>query len=186
MDNKKTEKKEDNHATTRDRRKFLAVYIIGLFSVALVLIALSFLTQVKADKQLNAMGIQLSQQESAAQGAKAKAEALQATLNEQNKQIKEQEKFINDYNQTFGEGIQPSQVIQIIAQKQKAMDYLWKLVKNYQLNRYITTAQILDQIAADFTVEQLADRDNGIFTGAAYDEYYTIKNEIEKMDLERE
>lgn len=71
----------------QESKRYLVFYVIALFSVALVLILLSFLTQVKADKELAHLGVQLQEQTSVVQGAQARMAALQQQVTEQSNQL---------------------------------------------------------------------------------------------------
>lgn len=68
-------------------KRYLAFYIIGLFSVALVIILLSYLTQLRADRELANMNNALAQKDTTVQGVQEKMVALQDTVEEQAAQI---------------------------------------------------------------------------------------------------
>lgn len=86
---KKTPETEQPH---QESKRYLVFYVIALFSVALVLILLSYLTQVKADRELANMGVQLQQQTTAVEGAQARMELLQDSLAKQEETIAALEK----------------------------------------------------------------------------------------------
>lgn len=77
-----------------ESKSYLVFYVIGLFCVALVLILLSYVTQVRSDRKLNEMSSQLSTQASAVEGANARVQVLQETVEEQNTTIAELKKTI--------------------------------------------------------------------------------------------
>ena len=56
----------------------LTFYIVGLFSVAIALILISYVAQARADRQLDTLTNQLNEQQTVAQGATQKMEDLQA------------------------------------------------------------------------------------------------------------
>ena len=58
-------------------RTTLTFYIIGLFTVALALILISYIAQARADRQLDTLTNQLTEQQTVAQGATQKMEDLQ-------------------------------------------------------------------------------------------------------------
>lgn len=58
-------------------RTTLTFYIVGLFSVAIALILISYVAQARADKQLDSLSDQLTEQQTVAQGATQKMEDLQ-------------------------------------------------------------------------------------------------------------
>ena len=59
-------------------RTTLTFYIVGLFSVAIALILISYVAQARADRQLDTLTDQLNEQQTVAQGATQKVEDLQA------------------------------------------------------------------------------------------------------------
>lgn len=79
------EKKHDSEQ--HKSKRYLAFYIIGLFSVALVIILLSYLTQLRADRQLANMNNALAQKDTTVQGVQSKMVALQDKVEEQAEQI---------------------------------------------------------------------------------------------------
>ena len=86
---KKTTETEEPQEKHQESKRYLIFYVIALFSVALVLILLSYLTQVKADKELANMGVQLQEQTTAVEGAQARMEVLQKTVEEQSSMLEE-------------------------------------------------------------------------------------------------
>lgn len=58
-------------------RTTLTFYIVGLFSVAVALILISYVAQTRADRQLDTLTDQLNEQQTVAQGATQKMEDLQ-------------------------------------------------------------------------------------------------------------
>lgn len=163
---KKTKSKEEEKSNSQKR--FLFFYIIALFSIALVLIGMSYMTQVKA----NRLNSQLDEQTTAAQGAKAKVEELQNLLDEQ-------EKIIEDYNRIFGigKGQTAEEARKNIDDKTQALEYLWQLEKNYQKNKYDICEQIIDQMESAYG-DKIENRGNGILSGTAWDEYNTIRQAV--------
>lgn len=80
----------DDQKNTQQKKQashFMAFYVVALFSIALVLILLSYLTQARADDQIAHAKTQLEEQVSATQGIQAKMEVLQEASNEQAQQI---------------------------------------------------------------------------------------------------
>ena len=66
-------------------RTTLTFYIVGLFSVAIALILISYVAQARADRQLDTLTDQLNEQQTVAQGATQKVEDLQAQFDALNK-----------------------------------------------------------------------------------------------------
>lgn len=76
-------------------KKYLAFYIIGLFSVALVLILLSYITQLRADKQLANLNSELAERDLTVQGVQKKLIVLQETVSKQEQTITEKDEYIS-------------------------------------------------------------------------------------------
>ena len=68
-------------------RTTLTFYIIGLFTVALALILISYIAQARADRQLDTLTNQLTEQQTVAQGATQKMEDLQKQFDAQSKAL---------------------------------------------------------------------------------------------------
>lgn len=120
-------------------KRFLAVYIIGLFSIALVLILLSYLTQVRAGEQLEDMRSQVNQQAAVAQGATQQMQTLQSTVEEQQKVIKQQQ----EEQKALQEALQISEEEQIMPALELLQDRYIALDALQQLRRFVD-AQKLD------------------------------------------
>ena len=79
------EKKEPEQVKPEKKlsRTTLTFYIVGLFSVAIALILISYVAQARADRQLDTLTNQLTEQQTVAQGATQKMEDLQAQYDAQ-------------------------------------------------------------------------------------------------------
>ena len=75
---------EQNKPEKKLSRTTLTFYIVGLFSVAIALILISYVAQSRADKQVENLSSQLTQQQTVAQGATQKEEDLQKQYDIQN------------------------------------------------------------------------------------------------------
>lgn len=75
---------EQNKPEKKLSRTTLTFYIVGLFSVAIALILISYVVQSRADKQVENLSSQLTQQQTVAQGATQKVEDLQKQYDMQN------------------------------------------------------------------------------------------------------
>lgn len=73
-ENKKPEQAKPEKKLSRTTLTF---YIVGLFSVAIALILISYVAQARADRQLDTLTNQLNEQQTVAQGATQKMEDLQ-------------------------------------------------------------------------------------------------------------
>ena len=70
-------------------RTTLTFYIVGLFSVAIALILISYVAQARADRQVDTLTDQLSEQQTVAQGATQKVEELQTQYDQLTKVVEE-------------------------------------------------------------------------------------------------
>lgn len=75
---------EQNKPEKKLSRTTLTFYIVGLFSVAIALILISYVAQSRADKQVKNLSSQLTQQQIVAQGETQKVEDLQKQYDMQN------------------------------------------------------------------------------------------------------
>lgn len=80
-------KKESSNPEKKLSRTTLTFYIIGLFTVALALILISYVAQERADRQLDTLTNQLNEQQTVAQGAAQKIDDLQKKLDVQAKAL---------------------------------------------------------------------------------------------------
>ena len=94
---------DSNTKKKTESKRFLVFYIIALFAVALVLILLSYVSQVRADRELAGLSNQLQmttseleEQTSAALGAQSRLLVLQETVSEQERLIRELEATIQN------------------------------------------------------------------------------------------
>ena len=78
---------EHNKPEKKLSRTTLTFYIIGLFTVALALILISYIAQARADRQLDTLTNQLTEQQTVAQGATQKMEDLQKQFDAQSKAL---------------------------------------------------------------------------------------------------
>ena len=84
--NNKTEQSKPEKKLSRTTLTF---YIVGLFSVAIALILISYVAQARADRQVDTLTDQLSEQQTVAQGATQKVEELQTQYDELTKVVEE-------------------------------------------------------------------------------------------------
>ncbi len=129
------QKTKEQQKQIKRSRKFLSLYIIGLFSVALVLIILSYLTQVRA----NDLNSQLGEQITVAQGAQERVEQLQKTNTDQSNKIKELEAEV--------ERLTP------IEDENEILNALVTLQNAYYANDMANTALLLEQFEAKYLEE---------------------------------
>lgn len=88
MENPTPEKKTKKEKSEKKlSRTTLTFYIVGLFSLAIALIMISYVAQAKADRQLENLSTKLSEQQNVAQGISQKMADLQAQFDVVNKAL---------------------------------------------------------------------------------------------------
>ena len=80
---------EQNKPEKKLSRTTLTFYIVGLFSVAIALILISYIAQARADRQVDTLTDQLTEQQTVAQGATQKVEELQTQYDQLTKVVEE-------------------------------------------------------------------------------------------------
>ena len=89
MDEQNNKQPEPAKPEKKLSRTTLTSYIVGLFSVAIALILISYVAQARADRQLDSLTDQLSEQQTVAQGATQKVEDLQKQYDALNETLDE-------------------------------------------------------------------------------------------------
>ena len=145
-------------------RRVFVFYIIGLFCVALVLILLSYVMQAHANQELEALGTQLTEQTDAANGARAKVDQLQDSIDKLQADLAEAQK----QNGTLTKQSEDA------AKNAEALDQLWQLEKAYQDGEKDTAREIIDKMDAAYTRNALTNETAAPLTGAAAKEYADI------------
>lgn len=145
-------------------RRVFVFYIIGLFCVALVLILLSYVMQAHANQELEALGTQLTEQTDAANGARAKADQLQDSIDKLQADLAEAQK----QNGTLTKQSEDA------AKNAEALDQLWQLEKAYQDGEKDTAREIIDKMDAAYTRDALTNETAAPLTGSAAMEYADI------------
>lgn len=88
MENPTPEKKTKKEKSEKKlSRTTLTFYIVGLFSLAIALIMISYVAQAKADRQLENLSTKLSEQQNVAQGISQKMADLQAQFDVVNRAL---------------------------------------------------------------------------------------------------
>lgn len=145
-------------------RRVFVFYIIGLFCVALVLILLSYVMQAHANQELEALGTQLTEQTDAANGARAKVDQLQDSIDKLQADLAEAQK----QNGTLTKQSEDA------AKNAEALDQLWQLEKAYQDGGKDTAREIIDKMDAAYTRDALTNETAAPLTGSAAKEYADI------------
>lgn len=139
----------DEQKNTEQKKQashFMAFYVVGLFSIALVLILLSYLTQTRADDQIAHAETRLQEQVSATQGIQAKMEVLQEANNDQAQRIAALE-------QSLSRAMDENEMLEKRAEAQEG------LIKACQLARseesWPQMNEELDRLAQEYGLEAL-------------------------------
>lgn len=134
-----------------ESKKFLVFYVIGLFCVALALILLSYIAQVRSDRRLNELTNQLTTQTSAAEGANARVQVLQQSVEEQSKvlnQLMEQ-----TGTQTTDELIAS---VQKLSDQKKVLYELTMAQQEIGQNQIAQAKERIDALVSAYTLERLS------------------------------
>lgn len=171
---------EPQEPQKKQSKRFLAVYIIGLFSVALVLILLSYLTQVRAGKQLEALNSQLNAQTSAVQGAEQRMQNLQATLEEQNRKLQEQKAQLAALAAIFqGEGEMADQA-KLLQERYIALDALQQVRRKLEAGDQEGARTLLAKMTASYGESRLTSPNgaDSVLLGANSEEFIAIRAKL--------
>ena len=107
---------EQNKPEKKLSRTTLTFYIVGLFSVAIALILISYVAQSRADKQVKNLSSQLTQQQTVAQGATQKVEDLQNTALDKVRKTLDNEQAATDVVGATERRMEEREVYQYLAQ----------------------------------------------------------------------
>ncbi len=152
----------DNKKNLPDSKRFLVVYVFGLFSVALVLILLSFVSQSRADQELLTLTEKLSATESAllekdqaVTGAQGRLDNLQTRIEEQDLLLQEQQVFLESMSTVLGIDFT---IQNTIAEVNQAIATYEEQQVLYNTNA--TAAALLGQMAYALVTENVEDAHN--------------------------
>lgn len=174
MEEKKTENNPCEKENKRISKRYLAFYIIGLFSVALVLILLSYVTQLRADKQLASLNSELAERDTTVQGVQQKLLVLQETVSSQDATIKAQEQLNSELrtmlNMTADEDLKT--VLKQRLDERDAYYHLVMLEKAIDEDDDVTEKQELTYLQNTYGLERLnGTAQNAVFTGVMAEHY---------------
>lgn len=152
------EEKNTTQSETKNKsRQFLVIYIIGLFSIALVLILLSYLTQVRANKQMESLQTQVTEQKNVAQGAQQQMTTLQETLQQQQKRIDEMTTAIQAIrsNLEIADTVKVQDGVDLLKQRYIALDSLQQVRRGIANNDMTSAKAQLTQMIDTYTLARL-------------------------------
>lgn len=111
-----------------ESKRFLVVYVVGLFSMALVLIILSFMTQIDNDREvlslsqsLTATQSALEEQRTAVAGAQGEVAQLQQTVADRERMVQEHQEMLQNVADVMG--VAP-EINEIVGEWQQTNDQL--------------------------------------------------------------
>ena len=169
---KKTTAAEEKH---QESKRYLIFYVIALFSVALVLILLSYMTQAKADRELATMGVQLEQQTTAVKGAEARMEVLQRTVEEQAAKLELLEEQLAD------ETVENSETFN----KYKALSTLVEAQQLEKQGSIAAAKALVTTLESRYGTERLdGEGEDEIFTAAQHEIYSALLTLEEPVETE--
>lgn len=179
MEEKKTETNPCENK--KISKRYLAFYIIGLFSVALVLILLSYLTQLRADKQLANLNSELAEKDITVQGVQQKLLVLQDTVAKQEETLKSQEEQISALrtmlNMTADEDL--STVLKQRLDERDAYYHLLMLEKAINEDDSVIQQQELTYLQNTYGLERLnGTAQNAVFIGEIAERYTELATEV--------
>lgn len=173
------EKKHD--CEQHKSKRYLAFYIIGLFSVALVIILLSYLTQLRADRELANMNDALAQKDTTVQGVQAKVTALQDKVEEQSQQIEKLESQLTGIRTELeleaGEDL--TAVLQQRMDERDAYSHLLLMEQAVQEDNNTAAQEHMDYLEHTYGAGRLdGTADNAVFTGSFAEHYLELKSQL--------
>ena len=182
MEEKKIETNPCEKENKKISKRYLAFYIIGLFSVALVLILLSYVTQLRADKQLASLNSELAERDTTVQGVQQKLLVLQETVSTQDATIKEKEQQISELrtmlNMTADEDLKT--VLKQRLDERDAYYHLAMLEKAIDEEDNVTGKQELTYLQSTYSLERLnGTAQDAVFTGAMAERYAELALKVQ-------
>lgn len=133
-----------------ESKKFLVFYVIGLFCVALALILLSYVAQVRSNNRLNELSNQLSTQTSAAEGANARVQVLQQSVEEQSKVLSQlMEKTGTENTEDLITAVQK------LSDQKKALYEMTMAQQELDQNKSAEAKERIDALVTSYTLERL-------------------------------
>lgn len=180
-ENKKPEAQEEANESTngepkRQSRRFLVFYIVGLFSVALVLILLSYLTQVRANKQLESLQTKVTEQTSVAQGAQQQMLTLQNTVQEQQKRLDDTNAAISNIREKLDVATDQKvdDAVSLLYDRYVALDALQQVRRLVEAADDVTAKELITKIVESYGAEKVypPDEEGSVLVGQNAVEFY--------------
>lgn len=180
--NKQTEQQPEQQPACEKKlsRTTLTFYIVGLFSVAIALILISYVAQARADRQLDTLTDQLTEQQTVAQGAAQKVEDLQKQYDALSQELYNARKALGlEENET----VQPDMVS--IAHSKDLIDTL--LLSAEHAARIGDMEKASKQIwqledSVDPTTQLKPESEDGLMTDEQYEIYQQLKDLLAEQE----
>ena len=182
---------EQNKPEKKLSRTTLTFYIVGLFSVAIALILISYVAQSRADKQVENLSSQLTQQQTVAQGATQKMEDLQKQYDEQQQAIEGVRTALSaDKTLTADEQKDIAAGVSKLAARTSALSKL-AAVQNALLAENYEQANALYKELVDTFTEPVLTRTGGdetlwVLTADEAEQFKQVKQKIEAVNNKAE
>jgi len=155
-----------NKQEKRLSRTTLTFYIIGLCSVAIALILVSYILQARTDRQLDSLTTKLSEQQTVAQGATQKMADLQKQFDLLSGEMAQVQQTLS-----VTDGTKLTEAIQTLLLREQLLESLLTAEEAARAEDQEALIAVLDQLTATLSPEQCKPRSEG---GLFEDEDYTI------------
>lgn len=163
-------------------RTTLTFYIVGLFSVAIALILISYVAQARADRQLDTLTNQLNEQQTVAQGATQKMEDLQA-------QYDAQSAALDKVREVLDTELAKTDVVSATEQRMEEREVYSLLARiNAQLlaDNQMDAKQAYDELVQKYSEERLLGNTEDGFDADINKLFEAVQQQMERQNNEEE
>lgn len=163
-------------------RTTLTFYIVGLFSVAIALILISYVAQARADRQLDTLTNQLNEQQTVAQGATQKMEDLQA-------QYDAQSAALDKVREVLDTELAKTDVVSATEQRMQEREVYSLLARiNAQLlaDNQTDAKQAYDELVQKYSEERLLGNTEDGFDADINKLFEAVQQQMERQNNEEE
>ena len=178
MDEQKNNAPAENKPEKKLSRTTLTFYIVGLFSVAIALILISYVAQARADRQVENLSSQLNEQQTVAQGATQKVADLQ-------QQFDLQSSALESVRSTLGTEQATTDVVGATQQRMDERDVYSLLASIYASlysDNYDDAKRLYDDLTSTYDEERLlGNAEQGSFPSDVNKLYEALKRDMENM-----
>lgn len=170
---------DEQHQNTPDKqekrlsRTTLTFYIIGLCSVAIALILVSYILQARTDRQLDSLTTKLSEQQTVAQGATQKMADLQKQFDLLSDEIAQIRQTLN-----ATDGTKLTEAVQKLLLREQLLESLLAAEEAARSKDQETLTAILDELTTTLSPEQRKPQSEG---GLLEDKDYAIYQALTEL-----